>query len=735
VLAFDDRVLVTVRDPGLLLELVEDHGVLREVARTEIANDAWGLAVSADGKTIVVTSAWTHTVTGIDGATLSVRWTRNVAREPRGIAIDHDAAYVSHLVGTPITKISGIDGATPTAVRVELPASPLRATRELAPSASLGYAAVLSPDGAKLFVPREALGAQSKTWFFGLGTVDVLATATLSPVAPARSPSLGGGNWSNQADAFDVEAPIPLRAAPFVQPRAAIYRASTRTLLVASEGTNALAELDARALDPSLAPAHVYSLATRDDVEAPHRRTIRSGGAPTGIALSRDEKTAYVFCRSTYDLVSVDLDAFDPTTPFVATPNPVVHLADDPQGGDVAKGRQIFYDADDDVVSGGVGCAGCHPDGRDDGHTWHELAADEKGEGDEFGYRSAPVIFKFGESSVHGGRARQTPMLAGRVAAAGPYGWIGESPNIETRVRVGFGLHRWMGGTRSAQPALDRPTQLAAFVRAGLVAPAAAPHEPTDEEKRGEALFRDAKTACATCHAPATEFTNRSLAALGRPTLPLFDDEKIVPFKTPSLLFVGGTPPYFHDGAVSSLEALVDRNGKSMGDTTALSEDDRHALAAYLRTIGGYVAPPADDAPLAPPSPADPSAESIGRMPWKGAWKDVPKIDLGVHSPAACTVQREGHWLHLACPKDPFLGVDAVAGGVAEFESWHGKIENEFFGDAPQDVTFALREGQRRVLHLTGVEGAGRWGTTPTTFGILQAEWPAGATEPTVVLR
>jgi hypothetical protein len=62
---------------------------------------------------------------------------------------------------------------------------------------------------------------------------------------------------------FDVEGLVALEPPDFVRPRAAIYRTSTDTLLVAGEGDNVLAELDARALDPSLATRRVYSAPTR----------------------------------------------------------------------------------------------------------------------------------------------------------------------------------------------------------------------------------------------------------------------------------------------------------------------------------------------------------------------------------------------------------------------------------------------------------------------------------------
>ena len=55
-------------------------------------------------------------------------------------------------------------------------------------------------------------------------------------------------------------------------------------------------------------------------------------------------------------------------------------------------------------------------------------------------------------------------------------------------------------------------------------------------------------------------------------------------FLAPSLRFVGGSAPYFHDGRYATLEELLRKNDK-MGDTKSLSADDRGALEAYLRTL------------------------------------------------------------------------------------------------------------------------------------------------------
>ena len=64
-----------------------------------------------------------------------------------------------------------------------------------------------------------------------------------------------------------------------------------------------------------------------------------------------------------------------------------------------------------------------------------------------------------------------------------------------------------------------------------------------------------------------------------------FLDETKRPFLVPSLRFVGGTPPYYHDGSAPSLTALVDDNHNRMGQTKHLSPQDRAALVAYLETL------------------------------------------------------------------------------------------------------------------------------------------------------
>ena len=69
------------------------------------------------------------------------------------------------------------------------------------------------------------------------------------------------------------------------------------------------------------------------------------------------------------------------------------------------------------------------------------------------------------------------------------------------------------------------------------------------------------------------------------PTLARFDAESDKAFKVPSLLFVAGTPPYYHDGSAPTLEALIEENGNRMGQTQHLSAQEKAALVAFLKTL------------------------------------------------------------------------------------------------------------------------------------------------------
>jgi mono/diheme cytochrome c family protein len=604
VFALADRVLVTVRDPGMLLVFSTGENQ-KEIGRVALPADAWGLAVSPDGEAAYVSSAWTHKVSRVDLDPLRVAWTVDVAREPRGVTVTADGAhvFVSHLMGPDLTRIDV--AAEPKVTRVAFPADPLSTfAGDKSVGASLGYAAILSPDGRRLFAARHALGA---LWSWqGNGTVDALETATSEPVAPVRSGKplgtlsmdelkMGTPSWADHA------GPIAVGDGELVQPRAMAYRKKTRHLLVASEGLARLVEVDATSIAPASIVNRYYRLGGYEPKEPTKIQIPPHCGAPTGVALSADEDIAWVYCRTTDNVVAVRLTPdgtrgvnneityveraayqrkLSPWGPFAYAK---LHVPEQPEK--LALGRRLFYDATEPVVSGHMACAGCHPEGRDDGHVWRESERDTwRGKGKNF--VAGPSLALAQEKNQPYGSARQTPMLAGRVDFDGPYGWHAESRTLFDRIKAGFDLHRADRVMTDGLTLRLRAEPLAEFLRKGLVTPPRDKRALTKQEEEGKRIFTSPKAACATCHLPDNRFTDGNAVRLpGFRTPPLFTPDDNPNYKVPSLLFVGGTPPYYHDGSAATLEDLIEHDKDRMGKTRHLSADERAALVAYLRTL------------------------------------------------------------------------------------------------------------------------------------------------------
>lgn len=610
VISLGDRLLVTVRDPGLLL-VVRAGPQMEEIGRVALPADAWGLAVSPDGRSAYVSSAWSQQVSRIDlggGDTPKLAWSLPTAREPRGVTVTADGkhVYVSHLVGAKITRLD-VEG-TPAAKPVDLPAATMSTFTNDPAHAALGYAAVLSPDSSLLFVARHAAGALF-SWQ-GTHTVDVLVTKNDEPLAPPRKgrplgqltvEDLGVGDPNGPAAAGD--------RTEWTQPRAMIHRRKTNMLLVASEGHAVLAELDASSIAPALVTNRLYRLGGLVTERLPAIKFPPRCGAPSGIALSDDEEIAWVYCRTTDNIVAVRLtpdgerahpkeisflkggafhDQLSEWGPF-AYASLDVPKTDEMLG----LGRRLYFDATDIIMSGDMACAGCHPDGRDDGHVWRERPTSVGGKVKRF--LAGPSLSQEWDQTTpqRFGVARQTPMLAGRLKSENHYGWQAESTTLVDRLKAGFMLHRGTSGWNGEDGNADGQTQriridpLIRFLREGLVEPPKNTAPFTPEETKGQQIFLSAESKCATCHVPADgEYTNRQAVLMrGYPTARLFTVEENAPFKTPSLRHVAGTPPYFHDGSAASLDELVEKNADRMGKTSHLDAEGKKALVAFLKRL------------------------------------------------------------------------------------------------------------------------------------------------------
>jgi cytochrome c peroxidase len=122
-------------------------------------------------------------------------------------------------------------------------------------------------------------------------------------------------------------------------------------------------------------------------------------------------------------------------------------------------------------------------------------------------------------------------------------------------------------------------------LRRGLVPPAK--RVSTDESaRRGELLFSSKAVGCAECHVPSTNYTTRQAYPLAPlPARAGFDDEVDTKFKIPSLSYLLGRAPYFHDGSAPDLAQLIEKNGNRMGKTAQLTAVERADLVAFLETL------------------------------------------------------------------------------------------------------------------------------------------------------
>lgn len=110
----------------------------------------------------------------------------------------------------------------------------------------------------------------------------------------------------------------------------------------------------------------------------------------------------------------------------------------------------------------------------------------------------------------------------------------------------------------------------------------------SESELRGEALFRQPFAqmdgqSCASCHKPSAAFVDRQIHNIGSGG-DSYDGALDGFFKTPTLLGVAHTAPYFHDGSLPTLASVVDWFNTRY--ELALDEEQSSDLTAYLTAIG-----------------------------------------------------------------------------------------------------------------------------------------------------
>jgi len=309
-------------------------------------------------------------------------------------------------------------------------------------------------------------------------------------------------------------------------PRAAAY--DDGALFVTCLGIDALVKLDARSLDPSRAELRRWSVAS----------------GPVGVAVDHDGKRAVVWSQFDREIAFVGFGDDAPARLALSRGSGGVTA-------NIALGRRIFHQMGDARISAdGRACASCHPDGREDALTW---------------------------STPDG--PRQTPMLSGRVTGTAPYGWLGSSDKLQDHLKKTF---ERLGGEGLPKTQLTALGDYVASMTPPLERAIPADTPRRELVQRGRALFESHETGCSTCHDGAHGFTDgmRHQVSAHQTEAAHADG-----FDTPSLRFVAGTAPYFHDGRYKTLDDVLTAPDHAMGESTRLTRRDRAALVAYLETL------------------------------------------------------------------------------------------------------------------------------------------------------
>jgi cytochrome c peroxidase len=503
---------------------------------------------------LVVDSAGTVYVSCREGGTVDIverDYTVSsiaVGAEPRALAFD-EAAHRLYVGLVTESSVVAIDTATRTVVeRRTLPEAPYALAwtdGTLAALPRLGSHLTLLSAGLET-VRAEPLGATGRLAWHGQALIP--SRDDLIVAYDSVDTGMEGAVVSNEGGyGGSVRMPVELRVAVLHRGHLLVTPPplDSKLGIVGSDITGGLAR-DNELFLISRGTGALLSLRL-DELAAPKAssRTALGQGA-TGLAIDARGRM-------------VTFAAFDRRLVGILTGEVAGTLPPSKLNPELALGRNLFHRSDDRRTSGaGLACATCHPDGMQDGLVWR----------------------------LKGTRV-QTPMLAAKIADTAPYNWHGSAPTLEENISQTI---KRLGG--NGLPDAERHA-LARYLRKGLHAPTRPKISDDPLVALGREVFSRPAVGCADCHTVDGTFTDSArhdvgtLSAQERGELAAAGDRTKDPaaFDTPSLLGVGLTQPYFHNGSAPSLEALIASNRDRMGHTSGLSEREKRALVAFLKTL------------------------------------------------------------------------------------------------------------------------------------------------------
>jgi YVTN family beta-propeller protein len=576
-----------------------DEERLETIAEIVIGTEPWSLTVAPDGKHVYIVDRATGELVVLDALTYTVAARLIVGPELGGVALSPsgDRAYLTSSVANELLVID--TATTQITARIAVDAMP--------------YALAISDDGdgedrdERLYLthffarPRphgiEATddGREGRISIIDLATEKVLTQTVLAPNATGFPNLLTSittsGDWAwapHVRAAPDLPNGLTTRVFAAISvlntkrqtEESAAYLPLNDQDLFGSPVNNPVAAIpspDGKRLYVVLAGSDLIEVIDISTPQQPRlEKFIAVGMNPRGMALNSIGSKGYVMNYLSRSISVIDLQTLAVTAVITTTAEPLSPT--------LLRGKILFNNAVNPKLSQGswVSCASCHPDGGTDSVTW---------------------MFPDGP--------RQTPPLwnAGQTL---PWHWsaaLDEPQDVEDTIHViqlGLGLAPGADpallGTPNAGRAADLDA-LADFMRQGIRPPEV---KVDPNAAAGRTLFSD--VGCVNCHGGPTWTTSQLPGAPGDldpdgngmvdgviqevGVHNVRDVRGATGFDAPTLLGVGLSAPYLHDGSAATIPDLL-RSGhpNPHNGGNGLSETEITQLSQFLHSLDGDTKP------------------------------------------------------------------------------------------------------------------------------------------------
>ncbi|MHC4460779.1 MAG: cell surface protein [Planctomycetota bacterium] len=508
------------------------------------------VVVGPDGKTLYVCNQFNNNISVIDPGSKKQVATISVTREPVAAAVTSDGKFLfvaNHLPAGAAdadyvaSVVSVIDTAAKKVVKnIELP------------NGSVNVRGItISPDGRNAYVTHILARYHFPVTYLEKGWINTNAMTIID---------VPGRKFVNTVLVDDVD----LGAA---NPYGVACTDDGKNILITHAGTYELSVIEREGLHARLLPARtarsftseIHSKAGKKLFDASYsaddvpndltflvgirRRLKLAGIGPRGLAVIDTKVYVAEYFTDSIGVVDIDPD----TRPEAKS----IPLGNVPPLTVVRKGEVLFNDASLSFQKWNS-CASCHTgDGRASALNWDLL---NDGVANPKNTKSLLLAHKTPPAMITGIRA-----------------------NAEVAVRSGIRYIQFAATTERKAWAIDE------YLKS--LKPIASPYlisgKLSEAAKNGEKLFK--KAACVNCH-PAPLYTNMGKYDVGTGTDT--DEEDDMEFDTPTLVEVWRTAPYLHDGkAVTIKEVLTEFNKDDRhGKTSKLSEKEAADLAEYILT-------------------------------------------------------------------------------------------------------------------------------------------------------